>query len=118
MDAIDAVDDYFNASLDAIQKRAKERGFDLWKKEDEEKADTSLTGAVKGITQEQASMLGGQMNTMRISQSEGNEIMRQQLFHLFNIDRNTEAIEANTRYIKSIHDKMDTADPLRASGLT
>jgi hypothetical protein len=84
-------------------------------------ADTSLTGAVKGVSEETASMVGGQMNAMRMNQMEATEILRQQLFHLANIDNNTLAINQNTtynRYIKDIYDKMSSGDSLRAQGLS
>jgi hypothetical protein len=92
-----------------------------WESKDES-ADTSLTGAVKGVTEETASMLGGQMNAIRINQMEATEMLRQQLFHLANIDNNTLAINQNTtynRYIKDIYDKMTSpGDSLRAQGLS
>ncbi|GBU07961.1 hypothetical protein AwDysgo_12920 [Bacteroidales bacterium] len=82
-------------------------------------SDTSLTGAVKGVTEETASMLGGQINAMRINQIQSIEVMRQQLFHLANIDRNTGAIDNNTKFIKNIYDKMTaSSDPLRSQGLS
>jgi hypothetical protein len=87
----------------------------------DESADTSLTGAVKGVSEETASMIGGQMNAVRINQMEATEILRQQLFHLANIDNNTYAINQNTtynKYIKSIYDKMSNpGDSLRSQGL-
>ncbi len=72
---------------------------------------SSLSGAVKGVSEETASLVAGQMNAIRINQMastdmlrqllignetdyEGNEIvaqamLRQQIFHLANIERNT-----------------------------
>jgi hypothetical protein len=86
--------------------------------------NTSLTGAVKGVSEETASMVGGQLNAIRVNQNEmranqiaATETLRQQLFHLANIDRNTGAIDANTKYIKNIYDKMTTVDSLRSQGL-
>lgn len=83
--------------------------------------DTSLTGAVKGVSEETASIIGGQMNAIRINQMETTQIIRQQLLHLANIDRNTGAIDENTkynRYLKDIYDKMSTGDSLRSKGFS
>jgi uncharacterized protein YoxC len=112
-------ENYFKA-LEIIKDRAKGRGFNLWENEAEGKADTSLTGAVKGVTEETASLVAGQMNAIRINQMEATDILRQQLFHLANIDNNTYAVNKNTaynRYIKDIYDIMSTGDSLRAQGL-
>ena len=81
------------------------------------KSNSSLTGAVKGVTEETASMVAGQMNAIRINQMEATNMLRQQLFHLSNIDRNTGLIDKNTKYIKAIYDKMSSGDTLRAKGL-
>lgn len=51
--------------------------------------DTSLTGAVKGVSEETASLIGGQMNAMRINQLEATAILRQQLAALSVIANNT-----------------------------
>lgn len=65
---------------------------------------TSLEGAVKGVTQETAGIIAGQMNAMRTMQAEaltlnkGNqEIFRNQLLQLAQI-------EVNTRYLKGIYE--------------
>lgn len=81
-------------------------------------ADTSLTGAVKGVSEETASMLGGQVNAMRMNQVESIQILRQQLAAL-------NAIAANTgynRFLESIYIQMrnsaSSGDPLRSQGLS
>ena len=53
------------------------------------KVDTSLTGAVKGVSEETASLVAGQMNAMRINQMEATAILRQQLMQLATIAQNT-----------------------------
>ena len=45
------------------------------------------------------------------------QALRQQLFHLSNIDRNTGSIDKNTKYIKAIYNKMSSGNTLRAKGL-
>lgn len=103
---------------ETYQAIANQNGIDIWKSDKDPSVDTSLTGAVTGVTEETASMLAGQINAIRINQVESTEIFRDQLFHLANIDRNTGAIDVNTKYIKSIYDKMSSGgDPLRSKGL-
>lgn len=85
---------------------------------DEEDADTSLTGAVKGVSEETASLVAGQMNAVRINQLEIKDILRQQLLVL-----NT--IAANTSFNKHLSkiDRIITilesngGDSLRSQGL-
>lgn len=62
----------------------------------------SLTGAVKGVTEETASIVAGQLNAMRINQSEATEVLRQQLASLSAIAQNT----AYNHYLEDIHREM------------
>lgn len=63
---------------------------DLFKDITEETdTDTSLTGSVKGVSEETASQVAGQMNAIRINQMEATEMLRQQLAALSAIARNT-----------------------------
>lgn len=57
----------------------------------DEDSDTSLSGAVKGVTEETASLVAGQMNAIRINQLEATQVLRQSLQTL-------NAIAANTQY--------------------
>lgn len=79
--------------------------------------DTSLTGAVKGVTEETASIVAGQMNAMRINQVEASAILRQQLTALNSIVQNT----SYNRMLVEIHKELRAmnggADPLRSQGL-
>lgn len=79
--------------------------------------DTSLTGAVKGVTEETASIVAGQMNAMRINQVEASAILRQQLTALNAIVQNT----SYNRMLVEIHKELRAmnggADPLRSQGL-
>lgn len=80
--------------------------------------DTSLTGAVKGVSEETASIVAGQLNAMRINQWEANNMLRQQLSALNEIAHNT----SYNRHLAKL-DGILTAlkgrqhDPLRSQGL-
>ena len=80
--------------------------------------DASLTGAVKGVTEETASIVAGQLNTMRINQGEANNMLRQQLSVLSQIAQNTsynrhlEKLDGILSALKGLQN-----DPLRSQGL-
>lgn len=76
---------------------------------------TSLSGAIKGASQESIDLLTGQTNAVRVNQVESIEILRSQLLHLASIDskigisnKHLEQIERNTN---------NNYDPLRSQGL-
>lgn len=92
-----------------------------------------LTGSIKGVTEGTASMVGGQVNAMRITQAEGVEQMRLQLFALQNIEKNTRHnsnltklemlsglanLEGLGAKLDAIQDALKTSDTLRAKGLS
>lgn len=78
--------------------------------------DKTLTGAVKGVTEETASIVAGQLNAVRMHQVDTNAILRNQLLAL-------NQIAHNTSYNKRLDDiyremrKQNTNDPLRSKGL-
>jgi len=85
--------------------------------EDESPDDpTSLSGAIKGASQESINLLAGQTNAMRINQVEGNTIMREQLLHLASIDR---GIGISNELLSGIYNALKTRDydTLRAQGI-
>ncbi|MDR2009958.1 MAG: hypothetical protein LBQ22_05705 [Bacteroidales bacterium] len=77
---------------------------------------TSLSGAIKGASQESIDLLAGQTNAVRVNQVEGNEIMRSQLLHLASIDAK---VGVSNGYLASIDSKLsnNNSDPLRAQGI-
>jgi hypothetical protein len=82
-----------------------------------ENPNASLTGSVKGVTEETASMLGGQINAMRVNQMESIVIIRQQLMHLATIAQNS----AYNRFLESIYTHLRSGtngDQLRSQGLS
>lgn len=84
----------------------------------EEDADTSLTGAVKGVSEETASLVAGQMNAVRINQLECKDILRQQLLVLNTIAANT-AFNKHLAKIDRIITLLEAngGDSLRSQGL-
>lgn len=78
---------------------------------------TSLSGAIKGASQESIDLLAGQTNAVRVNQVESIEVMRNQLLHLVSIDAK---VGVSNTYLKSIDSKIssNTSDPLRAVGIT
>lgn len=73
-------------------------------------ADKSLSGSIRGVSEETASVVAGQMNAMRITQALGVDLLRQQLMHLAEISY-------NTRYLISIDSKLNN-NSLRPQGLS
>jgi hypothetical protein len=85
-----------------------------------DKTNTTLTGAVKGVSEETASLVAGQMNAMRINQLEATEILRQQQMLLSTIAVNTSYnvfLPGINYYIQEIK-KMLTSNSLRSQGLS
>ena len=84
----------------------------------EEDADTSLTGAVKGVSEETASLVAGQINAVRINQLECKDILRQQLLVLNTIAANT-AFNKHLAKIDRIITLLEAngGDSLRSQGL-
>jgi len=82
-------------------------------------ADTSLSGAVKGVSEETAGMIAGQMNAIRINQLEATQVLRNSLLVLNQIATNT----AYCQYLSKIDrviSLMEAGDgnSLRSQGLS
>jgi hypothetical protein len=120
MDELDKLDDLYLASLEAIRDRAKQRSYDLWTPGEDANKLTSLSGTIKGASQESINVLTGYMNNTMVNQRDATELIRKQLFHLANIDNNTRSIDINTKYcsyLKDIYDKISNGDSLRSQGI-
>ena len=92
---------------------------DLFKDLNIDDSEDSLTGAVKGVSEETASLVAGQMNAIRINQLETTSILRQQLQTLNTIAQNT----AYNRYLARIERiitilENNSGDSLRSQGLS
>ena len=97
------------AAAEAINKQFEGIGDD---------ADKSLTGAEKGVTEETASIVAGQLNAMRINQGEANNLLQQQLTTLSQIAANT-VYNRHLEKLEGIWAIMSSSqnDPLRSKGL-
>lgn len=93
---------------------------DLFKDLNIDDSEDSLTGAVKGVSEETASLVAGQMNAIRINQLEATSILRQSLQTLNTIAANT----AYNRYLSRIEriitilESNYAGDSLRSQGLS
>lgn len=108
----------YSQGLQDAKDAAKAFGIDILgpSKATDDKSATGLSGAIKGVTEETAGILSGQINAIRISQAETGAVIRQQLMVLSGIERNTGV--ANN-WLESIDRKLDSLehDPLRGKGI-
>lgn len=80
--------------------------------------DSSLSGAVKGVTEETAGIVAGQMNAIRMNQQETSILIRQQLQALNTIAMNTHYNRYLTK-LDRIVSLLESGDGnLRANGLS
>lgn len=91
--------------MEAYKDRANRYGWDLWDSE----STTSLTGSVKNITEESASVIAGHLNAMRIMSTEANDLLRNQLFYLAEIT-------TNTAYLRTIDTRLRIIESNTTSG--
>lgn len=75
-----------------------------------------LTGALKGMSEDTASLMSGYINAIRINQIEGISVMRSQLLALQQISSNT-SHNVNLPAILSVLKTIANGDSLRSSGL-
>ena len=102
----------FNNAMQVYEDLFKDMGLD--------DTDESLTGAVKGVSEETANIIAGQMNAIRINQLDMSAIMRQQLQQLNQIAVNT----AYNKYLSRIEriitilEQNQSGNTLRSQGLS
>lgn len=109
---VQAAANNYNQALDVYKDLFKDLEFD-------DDSEDSLTGAVKGVTEETADIIAGQMNAIRINQMEATQVLRQSLQAL-----NT--IASNTAYNRLLQDILSavrelqrpSGDSLRSQGLS
>lgn len=110
--AVGAASSNFNQALKQYEEIFKDMGLD--------DTDESLTGAVKGVSEETANILAGQMNAIRINQIDANEVLRQSLQALNTIAINTTYNKYLSRIerIITILESNQGGNALRSQGLS
>ena len=110
--AVGAASSNFNQALKQYEEIFKDMGFD--------DTDESLTGAAKGISEESANILAGQVNAIRINQLDANEVLRQSLQALNTIAINTSYNKYLSRIerIITILESNQGGNALRSQGLS
>ncbi len=114
-----AEQDRFRAAVAAAGQNFK-AAMDMYKDlfaELDESDPTSLSGAIKGASQESIDLLAGQTNAVRQNQVIAIEIFRQQLIHLSSMDNRLGNIAGS---LLSILNRLgiDDGDDLRSQGIT
>lgn len=114
-----AEQDRFKAAVAAAGANFKQ-AMDLYKDlfaQLDESDPTSLSGAIKGASQESIDLLAGQTNAVRQNQVIAIEIFRQQLIHLSSMDNRLGNIAGS---LVSILNRLgiDDGDDLRSQGIT
>jgi DNA repair exonuclease SbcCD ATPase subunit len=110
--AVGAASSNFNQALKQYEEIFKDMGLD--------DTDESLTRAAKGISEESANILAGQMNAIRINQIDANEVLRQSLQALNTIAINTSYNKYLSRIerIITILESNQGGNALRSQGLS
>ena len=78
--------------------------------------DGTLSGAIKGASQESIDLLSGYCNAVRIQQVDGINIMREQLISLSGIEGNTRAINVGLQGFRTSMENILRTDGARAVG--
>ena len=108
---VQAAADNYNQALEIYK--------DLFEDLEIDDSEDALSGAVKGVSEETANILAGQMNAIRINQMESTQVLRQSLQALNTIANNT----AYNRLLQDILSvvrnlQKPTGDSLRSQGLS
>lgn len=97
----------YNAGLAALQSQGAANGLNLFGSSGAGGSTDQLSGSIKGVSEQTASVVAGQMNAMRITQSLiSNTLMQSMDYH--------KQTAENTKAIKEL---MTTGNGLRANGI-
>ncbi|MCZ2480004.1 tape measure protein [Aquirufa nivalisilvae] len=105
----------FATGIEQAKSAASGYGVDIFKKNPKDLDSTnSLSGSIKGLSEETGSIIAGQMNAIRINQAESLMTVKAQLMQL-------SVIAVNTSYLKQIRDDIsaiNSGNSLRSKGIT
>lgn len=99
------------AAYETLQDQLEQRGFGI-----KDSIDGTLSGAIKGASQESIDLLSGYCNAVRIQQVDGINIMREQLISLSGIEGNTRAINVGLQGFRTSMENILRTDGARAVG--
>lgn len=109
---VQAAANNYNQALDVYKNLFKDLEID-------DDSEDSLTGAVKGVTEETADIIAGQMNAIRINQMEATQVLRQSLQALNTIANNTAYNRLLQDILSAVRElQRPSGDSLRSQGLS
>lgn len=109
---VQAAANNYNQALDVYKDLFKDLEID-------DDSEDSLTGAVKGVTEETADIIAGQMNAIRINQMEATQVLRQSLQALNIIANNTAYNRLLQDILSAVRElQRPSGDSLRSQGLS
>lgn len=116
-DEVDHLRDVYNQIMDDANQQFNDLMEIFGSADEMPTADTSLTGAIKGVSEETAGLIAGQMNAIRMNQAQSLVALNSMLEHLSGIEFNTR----NNVYIRRIYDLLesrsnDDSNNIRANG--
>ena len=114
MEYADKLMDIYDDELDGynqLQDQLEARGYGL-----KDTLDGTMSGAIKGASQESIDLLSGYCNAVRIQQVDGINIMRDQLISLSGIQQNTSNTNLILTAFKNSYERSINADSVRATG--
>lgn len=109
---VQAAANNYNQALDVYKDLFKDLEID-------DDSEDSLTGVVKGVTEETADIIAGQMNAIRINQMEATQVLRQSLQALNTIANNTAYNRLLQDILSAVRElQRPSGDSLRSQGLS
>lgn len=101
----------FNSGLETFKAQAQALGLNIFNGTGGGQSNDQLSGSIKGVSEQTASLVAGQMNAMRINQF-------QMITHLDSIARSSFETAENTRYLKEIKEALTAGNNVRSAGFT
>lgn len=104
MNKMDARDDTYVQLLDAVKKRAKERGFNLWEAEEEEETSNikGSSNTIKAVSQDSVNEANGRLTALVIYSSDANKTLTGISGHMADATNKLAVIAENTAHCKRL----------------